>query len=699
MNYYISLVKNLNDPAAQPATLYDSGWPDGGLMLTEASLTEALDEAGDLAFKMPPDHPLYKSVGLMSDRIDVHEIYDGSDAVIFMGRAVRINDEKDLQRSVSVEGCLNWLADVPDTFTNVTESTDADRIHYKLGDSANLKQIEFTGTTDDRVLTHEWTEDDGLEALHVHEFDSEFWVEFEDKDGHVKEYRLPMEELYEWSDDETPVWKRVGYLGCADLQNEDYSNEKDSPGASAPFYIDNQRIVIRMEAEKTEEPAGEGEEEEEEESSEPVSELRSIRIHRLDPVPVSQLLAMMLPSDDKAGYRSQASKSRWIWLYDDCDVQGELIYKPEQGCSCLDTLRAWQKRFGGYLSVTYGKWKDQDTGKEEWRPYLHYRKDAGEKHEHATDVPIEYGLNVMEVSVKRSGENIVTAIKGTGTTDTDGKEYTLAFNDKEGENPPTNGDSAETIIAYYRQYGQKPPIEDDPLHYNLEGGYVVKFETRAAYGYIRQEKKYTLPVNNYRAVTPEELNAGNVVPKDLEWFIRTIVNDCPVYTLTNDLTPQQGAEYYVDARYERVTVPNTNPNPAAYRWYERENPNGNILRYNYKLTADLEPDAGKAYFADANYRRLYEMIKADLDEAAEGIETATIIAIDPRLLGVNALRPKIGDSYPANVTNYGVNGTSYVLTENRIDFVSPGRGRMTLGREKDLLSKQIIIIKKGNVTA
>lgn len=662
MNYYIYLRAG---GGGTPELLYASGWPDGAQSMAEAALTFELDQPAELTFKMTPDHPSYDAVRLRLDTVDVYE----DRQLIFRGSAVTIRTDRERMRTVVCKDCLSWLDDVPDRYSY------EDPPAYMLGTQDAPLTLAFTGGKE--RIRHLWTDkdefgiytEDGVvktrkNYLKVREWDSVFDVEF---DG--KTYRVPLEDLYEKQDG---AFVQVGYMGAAGILNSDYRNEEDSPGSSAPFYITNAGIWAKPETK----PETTGDESGTEEEGDAVlNETHTVRIIRRDPMPVDAMFCRMIDcTKDKkgdikwGGYNAVCSLDRRLRRPDQpnaTSVEGMLLYSPSPGDSCLDTLRAWQKQFGGYLSVKY----ICENG--EWQPFVRYEKESGETR---NDVIFSYGLNLTEVVLDETDEGLVTAIRGTA--ETNGTAYTLA--DDKSPVAPNTGYTLERDGVYK--------------------GYLQRDALLNRYGYILLDKTYTLEDDEFQTV-PATYAAGRN-PLEMEWYELVTFHDVyggTVYLRTEDTSANADKTYYAKTKYDVVTNPAGGTNPAEKGWYEWQppDPDSEWGRYIYKKTEDAAVVAGKTYYEDAAWRRLYAKVKADLDAADSETETATVTAVDARLLGIDSAPPKAGGNYPVYAAPYGLTGARYILTKNRIDLVEQSKGRLTLGREKDLLSRQVAIIRQG----
>lgn len=414
---------NGNTPDRSPGrAVYDSAKPDRRRPVTEARLMEELNKAGRLSLTVLSGHRLYEELLPMKTTLEVWE----DSSLLWAGRPVNITEDRARTRSYTCEGVLSWLLDVPDIFSNPASLVK----DYHLGGEATGFSVNWTGLTDEKTLEHEWSSGDGFTPLATAEFGKIFHVVIDGQDYPVKLIRL-----HEWKGDAS---SRVGYLGKIGLLgNDEYEDDPNNPGANAPFYIDNARMIVQR-------------------SGDAATEQHTVKIYRRDPLTVQTMFGTLFTGNAGTGYNAYASANRKLWP-GECDVIGSMIYDPEMSARCMDSLRSWQDAFGGYLSADYdaGLWK------------VSYTAAPGVL---ATDVPIKYGLNIVDITTERDCGGLTTAIYGVGVDEETGAKCNLAYS--AGGSPPVTQDSGYPIAS--------------------GNGYVTRTESETQFGLIRQEKEYTV---------------------------------------------------------------------------------------------------------------------------------------------------------------------------------------------------------------
>ena len=354
------------------APLHHSAWQEAGKMLTAAKITQEVNKAGSFAFTMPPDHSELQNIKLMKSTVDIRE--DGD--LIFSGRPVSITKDFFNSKNVVCEGNLNYLKDIPDLFTS---PSDISRI-YKLGAEDAPVSVVLTETEDAGIyytpITSDW-----IKKLTLSENGVDFYVSI-----NSETYITPVEiqTIYSGS-----IKQRNPWLGSYKFIDKNYSDPK-SGGSSAPFYIDNNRFFLNGES------GGE-------------TMTVELAIYKRKPLSYIQMFELLFGEN---GYNSLADDNRKIYA-GNCDIQGSTIYDAAFEASCLDTLQAWQKSAGGYIYTSY------DSTAEHW--LINYTVSAGG----ISDGPVEFGVNLLDVSTSQNVGDIFTSVRPVGVdADTDA-EFSL----------------------------------------------------------------------------------------------------------------------------------------------------------------------------------------------------------------------------------------------------------------------------------
>lgn len=402
------LVRNEN------TLLLDTQDPTIGAEVSEASLDRAINKAGGLTVKLLRSNPFYSSITLMRT---VMEVWDEG-SLRWKGRIIKISPNQDGSKTVEVEGNLNYLMDIPDVFTNPPEIAK----HYKLGSEVAYKNLSFTETAEGSGLFfHAWTAADDFEWIYTYERGAVIYVQIKKGDD-VNTYDLTDYE---------------GHIGNVSIIDDTYVAEKDDPGSSVDFYINNDGMYTSD------------------------GDNLLVKIWRRDKMSINQMFRLMFDENAHGVYNDYA----WVSsvtvpgidrrLYaGTCDIVGSMIYDPAPETTCLDTLRAWQEIYGGYIYTSY------DSTKDRW--LVNYTQNIGRER---SDVPVEYGLNITGIEITQTAESVVTDIHGIGEDDETGKTFWLST---------------------------APAMQQTGFTLDTGSGYVTMNSALTKYGHVRKQRYYTI---------------------------------------------------------------------------------------------------------------------------------------------------------------------------------------------------------------
>lgn len=402
--------------------LLDSAEPETKEKLTAARLNMGINRAGQLTAALLKGHRMYDNLRMLRT---VAEVVDG-DATIWRGRVLQIEEDRDGKRTVKFEGNLNGLYDVPDTMTNPSAIAK----HYKVGSDNGALTLAFTEQTVEEEgtgLFYHYFSNEERELFYLSEFGAVFYVEW---DGTL--YELTLNEVDEY--DGTPVTlHRIGFIGNITIIDDSYSKNTNDKGANAPFYIQNGGAYTKDSA-----------------------ATHNVKIYRRDALTVQQMFQLMFT--DATAYNGYQTPENYL-MRGTCDIVGSEIYDPGIETTCMGTLLHWVDKFGGYMYTTY------NSQTERW--YINYTQTIGANRD---DVPVAYGLNLVDINVTSDGSDVITAICGIGVDDEDETVYTLA-----GEGIPVSVGEGYTREA--------------------STGYVKYTYMWEAFGAKRKQKRYAIPHN------------------------------------------------------------------------------------------------------------------------------------------------------------------------------------------------------------
>lgn len=420
------------DFAGTQTVLFDSDRQDTH-WFTKAVFSPAENAAGKFVFTLLPQHPSAQRVQLMGSDI---QISMGS-RIIFSGRPITVEEDIYRCKTVTCEGNLNWALDVPDLFTRPWSMQHDYYVAVKNGEIYSYVSLEFTAET---TVEDGETKYTGLydHTWHPGEYMNTFDGENEGQKFEFL-YRLPRLKKNTvtdtWAieldgenvvyDDEISVtavceraligsgldgwwWDYIGNPELAGVTRSDTVNGS-VPLATAPFGgVEglSTHMVLRCP-----EHANAG----------IPSMTVMMMVRGAAKQSISDMFYLMFPKYEDLpahNYNNFCSPQRRLYG-GDCDIVGELVYEHAVGTTCLDTLREWQKTYGGYLYT-----RREDLGY--WS--INYTNEPGEEDSGAV---FELGDNILDITYKVNAENVVTKILGIGKDDQTGEEVSLLMSDEE----------------------------------------------------------------------------------------------------------------------------------------------------------------------------------------------------------------------------------------------------------------------------
>lgn len=403
--------------------LLDTNDPSVGAYVSASTLDLGLNKAGGVTVTLLRQNPFYNSVELMKTVMEVWR----DNALYWKGRVIKISPNQDGSKTVDVEGNLNYLMDVPDTFTNNPDIAK----HYKLGSEVTSETLAFAETGEGSgIFCHEWASGDGFEWLYTYERGAVFFVMWDGNKDELKNER--------------------GYLG--DISIVDSTADRDA-GASVDFFIDNDGIYTTSDA-----------------------TTHTVKIWRRDRLTIQQMFNQMFGVAGYNNYAHNGSLPINRLLYGGvCDVSGNMIYDPGIDTTCLDTLKAWQEIYGGYIYTSYDP---SDPTEPKWR--VNYTQSKGLDR---SDVPVEYGVNITGIDITETAEPVVTSICGVGIDD-------------------------ETERQFYLPSTTTPGTE---FAFDANARYLTLKSSYQKYGYVRQQRYYQIS----HASETKNTDLYNMVVRDL----------------------------------------------------------------------------------------------------------------------------------------------------------------------------------------
>lgn len=387
MRYRIFCGEAVDNRGSLPKTadtlMFDSADSETKKLLESARLSMGINKAGVLTVVLLRGHFMYNRISLLRT---VVEVLDG-DTPIWRGRALKISDDKNGRRQIEFEGNLNGLLDVPDTMTNKPDMAK----HYKIGTETSAVSLAFSQIGDSDTYEHTLAPGE-MEGLTVSEYGSTFFIVWGASSGGGT-YQAILQHYYAYvinPDTQAAELQEFGYLGDPTIADESYQKPADDPGANAPFFIDNGKIYTKS-----------------------TDANHDIKIYRRDAMTVQAMFNAMF-TDDRA-YNGYSSRENYL-MRGACDIDGSEIYDPEIGTSCMDTLRHWAEKYGGYIYTSYNPLNDGS-----W--CINYTQSIGSNRD---NVPVAFGMNIIDIAVTADGSGVVTAVCPIGIDDEDEHKINLA---------------------------------------------------------------------------------------------------------------------------------------------------------------------------------------------------------------------------------------------------------------------------------
>ena len=625
--------------------------------LTKATLSLSEDAAGKFVFTFLPQHTVARNVRLMGSEIQVMI----NRRVIFSGRPITVDEDMDRRTTVTCEGNLNWALDVPDLFTNPITLIYDYYVYNQSGGPSTLARLLFTAETVEEVpknggaaetkytgvYTHTWaagevhktfgSADEGEEfefmymLPHLVKITSNVegepdvtTIETDGSGNMVYDGLITEKTTCERYLDTYDTWWE--YIGNPGLHSDALSGRTANGSANVftgPFTVEPGAagfILLRCP----------------EHANAKLNEIYvHMRVRKRKKLPVSDMFYLMFPrftDSNTTNYNGYCSPHRKLYG-GNCDIEGELAYEPAFGASCLDTLREWQKSFGGYVYTRLAPY----NGFYEWT--VNYTKEPGEEDEGAA---FELGDNIIDISVKENAENVVTEIRGVGKDDRTGEEFTLEMN---------------TVAADFYGYYSQGMFYTDPdctkMAYLSDGATYYDIFTGTLYAFT--ELSFVETSASGSAEFDEFLNAST---------------DAEGVTLMD-----------YDANKFPVTGAGSYRTSGFVRSAEYAGAHGQILavrRYDIKHLA-----GNKA----AMRRILYGKIVEDLQASVKEAESVSVTTIDPRLLGVSDTDIHVGNSYRVKSRPHGID--RYMeLSGMELDLLFPQNSKLTFGEKRPLISEK-----------